>query len=115
MQCAPEVKSKPTIVFGVIVSLLVVLCLVSIIWISALEPEHSKMNESQTNDGALNVTDNEAYASSGALRFGAAEFELLGKPFRIVSGAVHYFRTVPPEWRDRLLKLKACGINTVET
>ncbi|MFB9750559.1 beta-galactosidase [Paenibacillus hodogayensis] len=38
-----------------------------------------------------------------------------GKPLRILSGAVHYFRTVPEYWRDRLTKLKACGFNTVET
>lgn len=41
---------------------------------------------------------------------------LLGdQPFRILSGAIHYFRIVPEYWRDRLLKLKACGFNTVET
>lgn len=38
-----------------------------------------------------------------------------GKPVRILSGAIHYFRVVPEYWRDRLLKLKACGLNTVET
>lgn len=38
-----------------------------------------------------------------------------GKPFRLLSGAVHYFRVVPEYWRDRLEKLKACGFNTVET
>ncbi|PYI51788.1 glycoside hydrolase family 35 protein [Paenibacillus flagellatus] len=38
-----------------------------------------------------------------------------GKPVRLLSGAIHYFRTVPEYWRDRLLKLKACGFNTVET
>lgn len=38
-----------------------------------------------------------------------------GQPFRLISGAVHYFRIVPEYWRDRLLKLKACGCNTVET
>lgn len=38
-----------------------------------------------------------------------------GQPVRIVSGAIHYFRIVPEYWRDRLLKLKACGFNTVET
>ncbi|WP_337101043.1 glycoside hydrolase family 35 protein [Paenibacillus sp. YIM B09110] len=37
------------------------------------------------------------------------------EPVRLVSGAVHYFRIVPEYWRDRLLKLKACGFNTVET
>ncbi|MBW5448520.1 beta-galactosidase [Cohnella sp. CFH 77786] len=34
---------------------------------------------------------------------------------RILSGAVHYFRIVPEYWMDRLRKLKACGLNTVET
>ncbi|MGK9254006.1 glycoside hydrolase family 35 protein [Paenibacillus humicus] len=34
---------------------------------------------------------------------------------RILSGAIHYFRVVPEYWRDRLLKLKAVGFNTVET
>ncbi len=38
-----------------------------------------------------------------------------GKPFRILSGALHYFRVVPEYWEDRLRKFKACGLNTVET
>ncbi|XEC93742.1 glycoside hydrolase family 35 protein [Paenibacillus tarimensis] len=44
-----------------------------------------------------------------------SEFIYDGKPIRILSGAMHYFRIVPEYWRDRLLKLKACGFNTVET
>jgi beta-galactosidase len=43
------------------------------------------------------------------------KFYLNGEPFQIVSGAFHYFRTVPEYWRDRLEKLKALGCNTVET
>lgn len=43
------------------------------------------------------------------------QFCLDGEPIRLVSGAIHYFRVVPEYWRDRLLKLKACGFNTVET
>lgn len=42
-------------------------------------------------------------------------FYLDGKPMRILSGSIHYFRTVPEYWRDRLRKLKQCGFNTVET
>ncbi|MGG4142126.1 glycoside hydrolase family 35 protein [Paenibacillus algorifonticola] len=38
-----------------------------------------------------------------------------GKPVRMISGAMHYFRIVPEYWKDRLWKLKACGFNTVET
>lgn len=37
------------------------------------------------------------------------------KPHRIFSGALHYFRVLPEYWEDRLLKFKACGLNTVET
>ena len=43
------------------------------------------------------------------------QFLLDGQPYRILSGAMHYFRIVPEYWEDRLRKLKACGFNTVET
>lgn len=42
-------------------------------------------------------------------------FYLDGEPFRIISGAMHYWRIVPEYWEDRLKKLKACGFNTLET
>ncbi len=38
-----------------------------------------------------------------------------GKEIKIHSGAIHYFRIPKAYWRDRLLKLKECGFNTVET
>lgn len=43
------------------------------------------------------------------------QFFLDEKPFQILSGAVHYFRIVPEYWEDRLRKVKAAGLNTVET
>ncbi|MBT9778018.1 beta-galactosidase [Clostridium sp. MCC353] len=43
------------------------------------------------------------------------EFLLDGKPVKILSGAVHYFRIVPEYWEDCLYHLKALGCNTVET
>ena len=43
------------------------------------------------------------------------DFYLNGEKFKLISGAIHYFRVVPEYWRDRLLKLKAMGCNTVET
>ncbi len=43
------------------------------------------------------------------------KFYLDGKPFQLISGAIHYFRVVPEYWQDRLEKLKAMGCNTVET
>lgn len=42
-------------------------------------------------------------------------FYLDGQPFQVRSGSIHYFRVVPEYWRDRLLKLKDMGLNTVET
>lgn len=43
------------------------------------------------------------------------EFYMDSKPFKIYSGAMHYFRIFPDYWKDRLLKLKLAGFNTVET
>ena len=42
-------------------------------------------------------------------------FYMNNKPIKIISGGVHYFRIMPEYWRDRLIKLKAMGCNTVET
>lgn len=49
------------------------------------------------------------------LTAGNKQFLLDGEPIQLLSGAIHYFRVVPDYWEDRLLKLKACGFNTVET
>lgn len=38
-----------------------------------------------------------------------------GIPRQILSGAVHYFRTLPEQWADRLDKAKALGLDAVET
>ena len=43
------------------------------------------------------------------------QFYLGRKPYRILSGAMHYFRICPEYWEDRMLKLKQCGFNTLET
>ncbi|MBZ9643609.1 beta-galactosidase family protein [Streptomyces sp. PSKA30] len=42
-------------------------------------------------------------------------FLLHGEPFRIISGAMHYFRIHPGQWADRLRKARLMGLNTVET
>ena len=51
----------------------------------------------------------------GSFGYNKDTFLLNGQPFTILSGAIHYFRHVPEYWHDRLLKLKQCGFNTVET
>ena len=42
-------------------------------------------------------------------------FKLDGAPFRVIAGAIHYFRVPDEYWYDRLLKLKEMGCNCVET
>ncbi|KAM6157580.1 beta-galactosidase-1-like protein 2 [Rhynchocyon petersi] len=42
-------------------------------------------------------------------------FMLEGSTFWIFGGSVHYFRVPRQYWKDRLLKLKACGLNTLTT
>lgn len=49
------------------------------------------------------------------IEIGQNEFLLDGKPFRILAGAMHYFRVHPEYWKDRLLKMRAMGLNTLET
>ena len=38
-----------------------------------------------------------------------------GKPIKLISGAVHYFRNMPDTWHDIFRKLRALGCNCVET
>ena len=51
----------------------------------------------------------------GILTYDHDQFLMDGKPYVILSGAIHYFRVPREYWYDRLLKLKECGFNTVET
>jgi beta-galactosidase len=46
---------------------------------------------------------------------GESDFLLDGKPFRILSGALHYFRMHPDTWADRIEKARLMGLNTIET
>ncbi|MFC7487676.1 glycoside hydrolase family 35 protein [Knoellia sp. CPCC 206453] len=38
-----------------------------------------------------------------------------GESHRVISGAIHYFRIHPDLWEDRLRRLAAMGLNTIET
>jgi beta-galactosidase len=46
---------------------------------------------------------------------GESDFLLDGRPFRILSGALHYFRVHPNSWADRIEKARLMGLNTIET
>ncbi|NXN17899.1 GLBL2 protein, partial [Indicator maculatus] len=49
------------------------------------------------------------------LQTGGSQFLLEGTPFRVFGGSVHYFRVPREYWEDRMLKMKACGLNTLTT
>ncbi|XP_078102718.1 beta-galactosidase-1-like protein 2 isoform X4 [Sander vitreus] len=49
------------------------------------------------------------------LRANSSQFTLERKPFHILGGSIHYFRVPRGYWEDRLLKMKACGLNTLTT
>jgi beta-galactosidase len=46
---------------------------------------------------------------------GETDFLLDGEPFRVLSGALHYFRVHPGQWADRIRKARLMGLNTIET
>ena len=46
---------------------------------------------------------------------GQEHFLLDGREHQIISGAMHYFRTHPDQWAQRIATAKAMGLNTIET
>ncbi|MET9495304.1 beta-galactosidase family protein [Streptomyces sp. NPDC006552] len=48
-------------------------------------------------------------------RVGERDFEVDGRPVRLLSGALHYFRVHEGQWAHRLRMLRAMGLNCVET
>lgn len=46
---------------------------------------------------------------------GDTDFLMDGRPVRLLSGALHYFRVHEEQWDHRLAMLRAMGLNCVET
>ena len=55
------------------------------------------------------------YSKSFTIDFENDRFLKDGEPFRYISGDFHYFRVPRFYWKDRLMKMKAGGLNTVQT
>lgn len=54
-------------------------------------------------------------ATVDTFAIGEQDFLLNEEPFRILSGAIHYFRVHPDLWADRIRKARLMGLNTIET
>ncbi|MFD9883759.1 beta-galactosidase family protein [Streptomyces alboflavus] len=66
-------------------------------------------------DASHHVADDGTGTRGDSFRVGADDFELDGRPVRLLSGALHYFRVHEAQWGHRLAMLRAMGLNCVET
>src|SRR5580704_15090541 len=64
---------------------------------------------------ALSVSPAQRTPKPGAFTAGDGQFLLNGKPFRVISGEMHYARIPRAYWRARLRMAKAMGLNAVTT
>jgi beta-galactosidase len=64
---------------------------------------------------AVSVSASAQTTSPGSFEVRDGQFLLNGKPFRIISGEMHYLRIPRVYWRDRFRMAKAMGLNTVTT
>src|ERR1019366_3251858 len=58
---------------------------------------------------------NERLAGSGAVIWTPTSFVVNGRPRFLASGTMDYFRCPASLWRDRILKAKRAGLNTIMT
>eukprot|EP00850_Spirogloea_muscicola_P011302 SM000069S20739 [mRNA] locus=s69:521604:527234:- [translate_table: standard] len=55
------------------------------------------------------------HSQERAFKIQADGFWRNGKPVRLLSGSIHYFRIHPQYWEDRLRRVKALGLNAIQT
>lgn len=63
----------------------------------------------------FNRAEKKLHLMNARFAVGADDFLLDGTPFRVLSGAIHYFRVHPGQWRERIRAAKLMGLNTIET
>ncbi|KAK0412020.1 hypothetical protein QR680_005986 [Steinernema hermaphroditum] len=54
------------------------------------------------------------FGPGSTFSIGDSDFLLNGKPFRYISGGVHYFRIPSALWNDRLQRIRAAGLNAIQ-
>uniref|UniRef100_G3UDU9 Beta-galactosidase n=1 Tax=Loxodonta africana TaxID=9785 RepID=G3UDU9_LOXAF len=87
-----------------------ILCLSSALSVMAQLADNFSLRINQ-----VHLTPSHLKHRTEGLKVKGSNFTLDGFPFLIVAGTIHYFRVPREYWRDRLLKLKAGGFNTVTT
>ncbi|MET4224273.1 glycoside hydrolase family 35 protein [Oerskovia enterophila] len=75
--------------------------------------QHDPADRASSPVGGQTLRADGAFPST--LRADGATLVRDGVPHRMLSGSVHYFRVHPDLWEDRLLRLRAMGLNTVDT
>ncbi|GCC23269.1 hypothetical protein chiPu_0001663 [Chiloscyllium punctatum] len=63
----------------------------------------------------ISLTPTRMYSRKIGLQADREYFELEGNKFLILGGSMHYFRIPRAYWADRMLKMKALGLNTLVT
>ena len=96
---------------------------VRLLWLSLFSTMrssgHTHVTDIFENTGSLPGMKSRVHMPENVKDFGlearGSSFYLDGKPFRIIGGSFHYFRTHPEQWKDRLERMKAAYVNTVTT
>ena len=70
-------------------------------------PSDSSAEGAPTQDAAESPTGDRSFVIEND------EFVKDGQTFNLRSGSLHYFRVPPAYWRDRMLRMKAMGLNSV--
>ncbi|KAF7494158.1 Beta-galactosidase [Sarcoptes scabiei] len=92
------INSKKLIDFFTINRLILLLIIVYL-----LSPNNASLDQHQSNRRTFEVDQlNKCFLKDG-------------RPFRYVSGSIHYFRVPKPFWFDRLRKMKYGGLNAIQT
>ncbi|XP_036884950.1 beta-galactosidase-1-like protein 2 isoform X1 [Sturnira hondurensis] len=107
-----SVPRRPCRVFGLL--LLVVLSLLVLRRYLHLKPRSCDHEVAQRLDWHHLLSPWRRRRQSG-LHTQGQNLMLEDSTFWIFGGSVHYFRVPKAYWRDRLLKMKACGLNTLTT
>ncbi|MDP3952791.1 beta-galactosidase family protein [Microbacterium sp.] len=63
----------------------------------------------------MNHASSSSRDASPAITWRDGQFLRAGRSYRILAGALHYFRVHPQQWEDRMRRLAAMGANTVDT